>query len=170
MKRAWVVFAALLLLPLSASADTLVLRSGQNKKGRVVHETDKQILFDSQTDGAVIEVQRSDISILDRDPGAAAEQNKGSVSFFTTSEKKKKRAKSFFDGPETGKEPTSTEEEARSEGKPDQAAMFGVMENYFQDWLKKNPEMEKFLSELVQKFKGKSEDFDQAVEAAKQQA
>ena len=170
MRRSWVVLIVLLLAPSLAAADAVVLKNGKTKEGKIIEETDEHVLIDSKEDGMVMEVKRSDISIIDRAVEAGT-PTKGSVGFFSTSPRKRKK-KSWF--PELAKEdatvlPTDTQAESEPEkpGGMDQAGILSKLESYFQEWTQKNPETSRWMDGLIKSFKGKSDEFDRAVDAAK---
>ena len=86
------IFTHSLLLFLTASfiytphlnADTIKMKTGERKIGKVLSESDGNLLFENQSDQSVIEKNRRDISILSKDP-SKSDNKKGTVSLISTS-------------------------------------------------------------------------------------
>ncbi len=157
-----------------ALADTLVLKSGENKKGKILEEGETKILFDSQKDGMVIEVPRSNISIVDRDEGL---KQKGFLQTFSTSPKNKKIKKNFWGGEdEEEKQSKTIFSESGVEAKPmfnvessaDHGFSFDSIEKMIDHWLQDHPETNKLIQEWKARFKDQSEDLEKMVRVAKE--
>ena len=170
MKRAVLFFTLFVFFSSWASADTLVLKSGERKTGKVLEETDKRILLE-EPGGLVVEVPRPAISIFDHDGNISGGQRKGSVSFFSTPPRKKKPSPP----PDAGITPEVKEwaqgmpsDKARGVKKPfDQAGSFEALEKFIERWVREHPEMAKVIQETMTKFNHKSDEMDRVVAEAK---
>ena len=105
-----VIFLALVLVFLSAPAmasDTLVMKSGEHKKGTVIYKGEEELRFRNDSDGKVVGIPLSDIAIIDA--AANPVKKKGSVGFFSESNKPvyEKKTESQDVGP-TANQPAST--------------------------------------------------------------
>ena len=163
MRRGAAFFAILLLSASCAFADTLVLKSGEKKQGKILEDDNKRILF-KQTDGMVVEVPRSTISIVDHEWTNADLKKHGFLSLFSTPPPSKKKHQFLVVGDSVG--PPEHQEPGQQ---LNQAASFGKFETFIERWLKEHPAFTKHLEETIQKFKGKEADMDELVKAAKQQ-
>lgn len=169
MKRILAVVACAALWTAQAHADILQMRSGEYKRGKILRETPDEVLFDSENDGAIVEVKKSEISIIDRETVTAG--GTGGLNFVSVAPKKQKAkpaAKpSFF---ERISKPTDAKEEAGAAkmfAPEQQSAMLDKAEKMFQDLMAKNPQMRQWLDDIVKNLDIKSKELDKVVEAAK---
>ena len=171
MKRAVIIFTLLFLTAGSSWADTIVLKSGENKKGNIIEEGSDKILFNSTTDGAVIEIPRSDITILDKDPSSGSIAKKGSVSFFTEAPKKAREKRTRQVLHVNGDSSVQAVEEEVVPDKKDllaDVASITSLEEYIDEWLKDHPEAKKIVDDFKKKFQANSDELDKAIVSAKQ--
>ncbi len=166
MRTAAALLALFLLPGTLAQADTLKMKNGQTKEGRILAENDGQILF-QQSNGDVSEVAATSVSIIDRAvvPGGKA----GQVSFFTTSPRKKKKAA-----------PPPSEETAPVDASVTLPALEGMskppaqdpsldnMDRMLQDWLEKHPDMKEWLETAADKAIKRSAEMNDLLDQAKQ--
>ena len=158
-----------LLVCQTAFADTLVMKSGDNKKGKILEETDTKILFQSKAEGLVVEVPKSDISIIDRDESL---KQKGFVQLFSSPPPKKKKKRNWLDPEIPGaseKNISPTKKASASEEESfDPESAFQSVQKTLLDWLQTHPEAKKFIREWMKKFNGKSDEMDKLMRAAKE--
>lgn len=137
------VFVVLFVVCSYAWADTLLLRSGETKKGKLIEQIGDTYLFESGSDGAVIEVPVADVSILDRDPGS---QNLTHEFVSLISEKKKELAT------KSEKSLNSLDLDKLSDGvtfEDKKGSFFNKMELMLMEWLQKHPEAQGFFKKVV---------------------
>lgn len=131
-------------------ADTLVMKSGENKKGKILEVTKDTVLFNSQTLNYVVEVPRKDISMIDRDDPA------------TRIAPLESQKKLLGEAEKMGiKLPTKN-------GAVDQEGLFQTVVKMAEDWMLSHPEAEKFILYWVKIFKGKSDQLEEMVRATKE--
>ena len=170
--RAWTVLLLCFVCETSF-ADTLVLKSGESKKGKVLEETEKSVLFNSQADGLVTEVPRSEIAIVDKDVTSGSAPAKGSVQFFSVAPKKQEvKKKSFFEmlekegGDATEKSLETKRSQEGKEEAPDQAAVLQPLIKVIAGWLHNHPEAENYVQEWKERSKNNKEDLDKLAKTA----
>ena len=88
MRRAALVLF-LLLFSAAAMADSLTMISGENKKGRIIGQTDSQILFREES-GQVVTIPRAAVASVDADPSSNVIQ-KNSAGFYSAAPKKEEK-------------------------------------------------------------------------------
>ena len=143
------------------------MRSGGEKRGKILAEDDRQVLLDSETDGSVIEVQRSDISILEREDSEKRSTG-GYLSFYSTVPKKKRKPEPephYLTGADSSVKASRMFATESSEEKP---TAMDKLDTMFQDFMDKHPEIEKGLKGLMDKAIKDSSELDKLVAAAKQ--
>ena len=154
-----------------AFADTLVMKSGENKKGKILEETEKSVLFNSQADGVVTEVPKSDISIVDHDPAPGEPQKSKFLSEFSTTVPKKRYQSLAIKKDEAppDKDPLSFFAKPGNKQAPsDQSASFQAFTKMIIDWLSAHPETQKLLPEWLGKLKSKEGELDKLAKVAKE--
>ena len=147
---------ALFLLTLlsQAWADTLVLKSGENKKGKVVEEMDSLVLL-KQEDGLVVPVQRSNISSLEKD----AEDAGSPKDPVNAHSKKPHKLLAIGEGiaPAGQKKKTSG-----------QGLSFDAITAFLERWLTEHPGLQKKMKDLTFGSEGQSKDLEKLAESAQQ--
>ena len=146
------VFALFLFVVQTASADTLILKSGESKKGKVLGESKGQVLFERAEDRMVIELPKSSISIVGRDEDNGSTTKKRYVNFFSEPSKDKKRQRT----------------DAADDRASVQAELFTKFENFIMRWIEEHPGVGQKIQEALAKSKSKSDQLDELVKAAKQ--
>ena len=164
--RAFVVLSLCFVCEVSF-ADTLVMKSGESKKGKILEETEKTVLFNSAADGAVLEIPKSSVAIIDREVRSDSEPPKGSVQLFSAPPKKKK-AKALTDRPPTtmdillGKQPT----EAPKKEIVHKESSLNAMMKWIAEWLDSHPEAQKMVQEITDKLKTNQGEMDKVIKVA----
>ena len=164
--RAWYVLLLCFVCSVSF-ADTLVMKSGENKKGKIIQETDKTVLFNSQADGLVVEIPKSSIAIVDRD---VSKTPQGALQFFSAAPRKSK-AVIDLPPPNIGSAQPDLEEPPAAEPEPPvsgQAAAMQTLLKKVEDWVRSHPEAEKYIQSWAGKFKGNQDEVDKLVKKAKE--
>ena len=169
--RGGVKFVAALLVCVFLSqsvvlADMLRLKSGLTKTGRILAESEGQILF-QEMDGVVSEVPASSVSIMDRSDVSG---NGGKVSFFTNSPRKKKKTFAL-----TRPQATPPLETSRGPGASDtsakkdlQEASFDNFDKLLQVWLEKHPETKVWFEKAAEKAVQNSAQLDELAAKARE--
>ena len=130
------------LFQTSAFADVLKFKEGGSKTGRILAESEGQVLF-QDADGAVTEFPASSISILDR---ADTSQKTGQVSFYTNSPRKKKKTVPKFNLlPAVHSDKNEDKPEVQLPSGGLEEASLQKLDNMLQGWLEKHPEAKKWL-------------------------
>ena len=168
--RVWAVFLLCLICE-TAFADTLVMKSGENKKGRILEETEKSVLFNCEADGVVVEVPKNTIAIVDRDIQNQESPSKGSVQVFSVPPKKK--TKWVPREPEQEGDLIAMPPNKPVSGDPNdplagQAANFQSFVKLIEDWVRSHPEAEKYIQEWMKKFSGKEDEIEKLIKTAKE--
>ena len=169
--QAFVVLLLCLVCEVSF-ADTLVMKSGENKKGKILEETEKSILFNSQADGVVVEVPRYNIAIIDKDLPEGKVPAKGSLQVFSAIPRKKADEASS-ENPLKDKRPLEILlgkdlPSSPQKKKSDQAASFQSFTKLIEEWIRSNPEAEKYIQEWMTKFKIREEELDKVIKVAQE--
>ena len=166
MRRAWAIATLLFTVASTAFADTVRLKSGEMKTGKVLVDSDDQVLLKSDEDGAVVEIPRRTISILERDPGG---QKKGGVGFVSTVPPSKRIAWPARSFGEPLVKPKSGDATASGSYLKDfdQAAAFGKLEEMFEAWMSKHPEFRKWFEDFADKSMKKNDELDKLVQSTK---
>jgi hypothetical protein len=169
--RAWPVLLLCFVCE-AALADTLVMKSGENKKGKIIEETEKAVLFNSQEDGAVIEVPKASIAIVDRDLQSGTPPPKGSVQIFSTPPKKKKNKILWeLENPPAEKPSLAASSDGPAPVAP-KIDMGGQEKNFqsfmklIEDWVRNHPEAEKYIQEWMKKFAGNQGEVEKLIKVA----
>lgn len=167
MRRGLVLSACVMLISQTVMADTVLLKTGESKKGKVLEETESKVLFDSQETGSVVEIPKISITLIDRD--VLDGPSKGSVSFFSESPKSKR---SKEDHSSKMRKSLAIMEDGDSQtglapkDPLGQAEQFKRLEQIIEKWLAAHPEFMKVLRDVVEKFKSKSDEMDKVVKVA----
>ena len=158
----------------TAQADTLVMRSGEKKTGKIIEENETHVLF-KQPGGVVADIPKSAIAIFDREfSDKDLPKKNGFVSLFSTTPRKDEDTKKYAllaigdsVGPKKSPVPRSEEKMALPKGDADRIATFQKMQDILEHWMSAHPEWAKNIQGMMDKFKGKSGDLDELVVAAK---
>jgi len=170
MKIAAAVMLWFLMAQTAAMADVLKLKTGETKTGRILAESEGQVLF-QEMDGTVSELRSSAISIMDRSDVSG---NGGRVSFFTNSPRKKKKVVApekpslLLTFPGSKPLDPSASQAPSDEGVRD--ATFENLDKILQVWLEKHPEAQEWLEKAADKAIKNSAQLDELVAQAKKGA
>lgn len=164
MRRAVSIALLLAFAPFPALADTVKLKSGETKTGTVIAQEDDHILFKSESDATVVEIPRDSISILDGPVG----DKKGSVGFFSTVPKKKKKAKGApFRTLAQAMDPNGKATQNEIEEEESGPTTFEKLDSMFTEWMEKHPEAAKWFQDMADKSIKDSDRLDALANAAK---
>ncbi len=158
--------AFLLLWCGAAQADILKMKSGQTKRGKILAEDEKRILLDSETDGSVVDVPKSEISIFDREVSEGDREKGRFLNYYSASPKKK--AKTIE--PEKPSGPAKRSALPRKFSLTSSAsASFEKIETMIESWLMANhPEWTEWYTQLKERYAQKSLELDKLAAAVKQ--
>lgn len=166
MKQAIRLAGFILCFYVPAYADDVVqLKSGERMEGKILAETETDILMDSESDGVMIEIPKNTVSILDRTPDPDAPE--GQVSFYTAVPKKHKPPSAGSRGKFTGAAQTLQRDATPLEGE-DTSPSFDMLDKMFQSWLEKHPKFREWLESLEDRAIQQAAQLNQLADAAKQ--
>lgn len=139
------------------------LKSGERKTGKILAESDSQILLDPETGGPVIEIRKAAVAIVERSP-----DSKGSVSFYTQAPRKIRPPVEVQEVEKLSARSSAPAGPAASPKETVQEISVEKLEAFFETWLAKHPEFKKWLEDLAAKAMKKSAQMDTLADAVKQ--
>lgn len=166
MRRLAGIFFTLFFLaaPL-ALADTLVYKTGENIKGKILDEDDAHVLF-KREDGLVVDVPRSKITIVDKDIVSDAAPQ-GAVNVFTEAPNKKPYKLLVVgdsSAPESPRKKASSDASANSPGTGSNIS-FEAIAKFIEKWLADHPEIEEKMKDFLDRSKGGSDELEKMAKA-----
>lgn len=170
MKAAALLLAMAVLAAAECSADTLRLKNGESRSGRILAEDPEQILLDPGGSGPVVEIPKDSVAIVDRDTTA---ETKGGLSFYSTSGRKPRALPAPEKGSGSGKDPsvvvTGTKTMAAAKEKEPAALSIEDVNGLLEEGLEKHPQMKEWLEKAADKAIKNSAQIDELAAAARDQ-
>ncbi len=161
MRRPLLILVMVLLLCPTAWADILLMKSGEYKRGKILKETEDEILFKSENDNAIVVVRRPTISLIEKETPPEQMESKGSLSMISAVPMKKSPVEKRDWLPAGGKNEKVDPIKDQSLLKDvDQSKLMDQLEAFLQKALTKYPQLSGWYTEL----KAKTENNKQEME------